>query len=89
MHDGSFGYPVIGDLPETFPIQSLALTAPTECPVPASPYLVAEEAQCVTIQGDTIIIQMTLNDAPKPKARGTNVSFRQRCVKRSATAQIG
>ena len=72
MHDSSLWYPVIGDLTETFPIQSLALTAPTERPVPTKPYLVAEKAQSGTIQGDTIIIQMTLNDAPKPKARGTN-----------------
>ena len=72
MHDSSLWYPVIGDLTETFPIQSLALTAPTERPVPTKPYLVAEKAQSGTVQGDTIIIQMALNDAPKPVARGTN-----------------
>ena len=34
MHDGSLGYPVIRDLAEARPIQPLALTAPTERPVP-------------------------------------------------------
>lgn len=72
VHDGNSGYPEIGDLTEARPIQSRAKTAPTEHPVPASPYLGAEKAQSVTVQGDTLIIPMTLNDTAKPKARGAD-----------------
>ena len=44
MHNPGLRYPMVGDLAEAFPVEPLALTAPTERPVPPKSYLGAEQA---------------------------------------------
>ena len=44
MHNPGLRYPMVGELAEAFPVEPLALTAPTERPVPPKSYLGAEQA---------------------------------------------
>ena len=44
MHNPSLWYPAIHDRAKALPVQTLALTAPTERPVPPKSYLGAEQA---------------------------------------------